>query len=64
MDFSNRPRVTLGMCIVALIAAVAAAYLIQTRRTTSIPAQVQLSRALEAAAAGDKNILVLFGASW
>ena len=64
MDFPDRPRVTLGVCIVALIAAVAAVFLVQTKRTTSIPAQVQLSNAIQAATAENKNILVLFGASW
>jgi hypothetical protein len=62
MDYRNKQRVVLGVGIIALIAA--AALLVQTKHTTSISAQVLLGDAIQTATAEDKNILVLFGASW
>jgi len=64
MEHRYRQSVLLGVSIAALVAAVAAFLLLHNRRPTPDPAQAQLSRALQVAAAGDKNILVLFGASW
>ena len=64
MEFKNKQAMLLGASITALIAAVAALLLLHNRRPTSAPAQDQLHAAIQAATSGNKNILVLFGASW
>jgi hypothetical protein len=64
MEHGDRQSVLFGVSIAALVAAVAAFLLLHNKRPTSDPAQLQLSNAIQAARAEDKNILVLFGASW
>ena len=62
MNSRDHQPVLVGICFAALLAAIAALFLLHNKRPT--PAQDQLHAALQAATLGNKNILILFGASW
>ena len=64
MEYRNKRSLLLGMSLAVLVAAVMAGLLLQIKRPTPATVQVQLHDAIQVATAENKNILVLFGASW
>jgi len=64
MERRNKQFMWISVCMVALIIAAAVGSFIHEKQKTPASAQVLLHDAIQAAKLGNKNVLVLFEASW